>query len=333
MRAREDGRAGDDPARTERVALDADDGDRGRQRRPILEQPGGDHLPLGVPGERLRQREQRLERAVAEASNQDRPQGRRRRHGVERAILAEDRPLEVLEPRPRLDPEPLDEHAPRVLVRVKRLGLASRAVEGEHQLAAQSLAERVGGDQRLELADELVVTAERELSLDAQLLRDELELLESGDRGLRERLVREVGERSAAPEGERLAELRRRLRDVPALKVAFGLGQQPLEPLQIQPVRPDADHVAGRLGHDHSPPAPSALRSFEIRTCSAGVPDSGGSSPQSSSIRRSLETTWFALRSRRASSARCLRSPECEHTVLVADLKRSQDPEVHPLLR
>ena len=61
--------------------------------------------------------------------------------------------------------------AARGLVGVERLGLASRAVEREHQLAAQPLAQRVLGDQRLELADQLSVAAERELGVDAPLER------------------------------------------------------------------------------------------------------------------------------------------------------------------
>ena len=54
-------------------------------------------------------------------------------------------------------------------VDLERVGLAARAVEREHQLAAQPLAQRVLVDERFELADELRVAAERELGLGALL--------------------------------------------------------------------------------------------------------------------------------------------------------------------
>ncbi len=49
---------------------------------------------------------------------------------------------------------------------MQRLGLAVGAVEGEHELAPEPLAQRVPSDERLQLADELSVAAEREVGLD-----------------------------------------------------------------------------------------------------------------------------------------------------------------------
>src|SRR5204862_141467 len=64
------------------------------------------------------------------------------------------------------------------LVDRERIGLAARAVERQHQLAAGPLAERLLGDEPLELADELHVTAESELGVDAVLLRRQAQLLQ-----------------------------------------------------------------------------------------------------------------------------------------------------------
>jgi hypothetical protein len=61
-------------------------------------------------------------------------------------------------------------------------------------------------DERFELADQLCVGAECEVGLEAFLERCEAQLLETGDLALGERLVGEVGERRAAPEGERLVQ-------------------------------------------------------------------------------------------------------------------------------
>ena len=80
-----------------------------------------------------------------------------RRREVERCVLAEDRALQLLQLAPRLDPQLVDEHAARVLVRGERLCLPPGAVEREHELAAQPLAQRGRRDERLELADEVGV--------------------------------------------------------------------------------------------------------------------------------------------------------------------------------
>ena len=93
----------------------------------------------------------------------------------------------------------------RVPVRVERLGLAPGAVEGEHQLTSEPLAQRVNPDQPLELSDHRAVAAEREVDVDPLLDRGHAELLEAGDLRLRERLVGEVRQRRPAPQVERLA--------------------------------------------------------------------------------------------------------------------------------
>ena len=80
----------------------------------------------------------------------------------------------------------------------------SRAVEGEHQLGAEALPERVLADQQLELGDELGTRAEREIRLDPLLQGLDPELLEPRDLGLRPGLVGELGQRRPSPERERL---------------------------------------------------------------------------------------------------------------------------------
>ena len=134
----------------------------------------------------------------------------RRGHG-QRRVLREDRALELAQPVTRLDPQLLDELAAGVLVDLQRVGLAVAAVEGEHELRAQVLAVGIGVDQRLELADHLGMAAERELRADELLVRRDAQILEARDLALRERLIRQVLERTAAPDLERFLEDRRRL--------------------------------------------------------------------------------------------------------------------------
>src|SRR5205814_7358323 len=112
--------------------------------------------------------------------------------------------FEPLQSRRRLEPEILVERLPRSPVRFERVRLPARAIERQHQLRAERLAQRMLGDEVLQLADELAVAAERELRLVSLLECRKPDLLEALDRGAGERLVGEVGERRAAPEAERL---------------------------------------------------------------------------------------------------------------------------------
>ena len=73
----------------------------------------------------------------------------------------QNRPLEPTKRRRRLDTELVDERLPRPAIDLQGLGLAARPIEGEHQLSVEVLAERVRGDEPLELSDEFHVPAER----------------------------------------------------------------------------------------------------------------------------------------------------------------------------
>jgi len=97
---------------------------------------------------------------------------RRLYHGrVERRILPQDRRLERTQRGPRLDPELLHEPPPSRAVDGQCLSLAPGAIEGEHQLAVQPLAERICGDELLEPWDDLGMPPELELGRDELLLR------------------------------------------------------------------------------------------------------------------------------------------------------------------
>src|SRR5262249_25496581 len=157
-------------------------------------------------------------------------------------ILAEDRQLELPERRPGLDAEIVDEGRARRLERRERVRLPARAVEREHQLPAQTLAQRMLLDELIELWNELAITAEGEVRLDPSLECADAQLLQPRDRRLRERLVRQFGNRRPAPEAERLAEQRRGVRGLRVL----GLRQQLLEAVDVQLAPPDLEHVARR---------------------------------------------------------------------------------------
>src|SRR5215204_5860817 len=100
----------------------------------------------------------------------------------------------------------------------------------------------------LELGDERRVAAEREVGVDPVLERGEPLLLEPRDLRLRERLVAEVGERTPAPQRERLPQLvGGGGRVAPLERLAAGVRQRG-EALGVQLSGRDAQHVAAALG-------------------------------------------------------------------------------------
>jgi len=121
--------------------------------------------------------------------------------------------------------------------------MASGAVQGQHQLTAETLSERVPADERLELGDELVVPAECEVGVDAILQARELLLCEPSALPLRERLL-ELGKRRAAPECQCFPQPRCRFLDsaLPE-RIAAPCGQL-LELAQVEGVSIERDLVA-----------------------------------------------------------------------------------------
>jgi len=134
----------------------------------------------------------------------------------------------------------------RLLVDGERLRLATRAVEGEHELSAEALPQRLGGHERVELGHELGVTSEREVGLDPHLEAGKPKLLQPSDRRLRKRLVTDVGEGGPAPELKGLAEHGGRSSRVASRERLPTLPEQTLEATGIDRFRREIQHVPGR---------------------------------------------------------------------------------------
>ena len=181
---------------------------------------------------------------------------------LEGGLLAEDLPLEPLQLGSRLDAELVDEDAACVLVGGQRLRLPARAVEGQHELAAEALAQRVLRGERLELADEVGAGAAGEVDVDAGFEGEQAQLLEAGDLGLRKGLVAEVGQGGAAPEPECLAQLPARRGRVAGGDCLPRAGDEVLEAVAVQLARLDPQEVARGASHERflrrpeSPPQP-----------------------------------------------------------------------------
>ena len=78
---------------------------------------------------------------------------------------------------------------------------------------------------------------------------DEPQLRQTLGLGTSPILVGELGVRVAAPQQQRLARARCRSGGVPTPQPRTGVGEQALEPGDIEPVVGQLQHVAGRLGH------------------------------------------------------------------------------------
>ena len=178
-------------------------------------------------------------------------------------IVGEDRLLQALELRSRLKPQLGVQGPDRVAVRIERLALTSRAIQGEHQLSTQPLAQRLGGHQLLELGHELGAAAEHELGLDTILDGGGPQVLQPRDLGRCERLERHVGQRRPPPFLERGTQARRGALGPVGGERPPALLAQPLEPRQVELVALDAHAVAGSAGHE--PPGLAAERAAQPR--------------------------------------------------------------------
>ncbi len=224
--------------------------DRRRNRLEVAPQDGAERLRIERLGER-----HRLDDVDEEDRDEPTELHRRPRERSlfekQRLVLPQDRGLELAQLRAGVDAELLDERLAGGAVGGERVRLPAGAVEREHELSARALAERLRLDERLELGDELCMPAEREIRLDPLLDGDRAQLLEPRDLGLRERLVQEVRERRAAPEGERLAQRTLgRCRISPSERPAPLLGET-REAVEIDPLRSELELVARRARRDH----------------------------------------------------------------------------------
>ena len=159
-------------------------------------------------------------------------------------------PCSCCRSRPGSIPSSLDERAARVLVDAEGLRLASGAIQGKHQMGAQTLPGRMAIDKCLNLADDLGVAAGLEVRVDSLLDHRKPLLLQSRDLGLCERLEFEVGQRSAAPEIECFPHHGRALY---GLGCRAGSRDQVTKARQIDLVGCDRECVSGRLRHEHRP--------------------------------------------------------------------------------
>ena len=241
-----DGREADEDRAVPKLRLERV---RDREAEPRLARParaGERDEPCALVAEKRADRGE-LEPAADKRRRGDRQRPRRARRrlgGGEGWVLPEDRALQLLQSRARVEAEILGENLARVAVHLERLRLAVAAVEREDPLLEEPLAIRMLGGERFELGDDGVVAAAGELRVVAELERREPQLLEPLGLGGPPHLLRKIGERRPAPERERLAEVVGRVVGTAGFETGAAAIEQALEAVEIELVLADHDAVA-----------------------------------------------------------------------------------------
>ena len=184
--------------------------------------------------------------------------GRRRRgRELEARVVAQDLQLELLQRRPRLQAELLDQRPAPSLKRVQRVGLPAAAIQRQHQLTAQPLPEHVLGDHRLQLRHQLEMAAARQIGVDPILQRRQPQLLQTRDLALRQRLALQIGQRLPPPQRQRITQTGRAITGIPARTRPL---HQRLKPRHIDLIRRRPQQIPRRPRPDPLSPQQLAQR-------------------------------------------------------------------------
>ncbi len=244
-----------------------------------------------------------------------------RRRSRDLGVLSQDRPLELLQLRTRLHAEFLDQRGSCSAVCLERVRLPARAVEGENELAAEPLAERLFADQSFELRDEVRVTSEGEVRIDAVLERLDSKLGEGRRRGA-DRFTGQVGKRISPPQRERLVEQRSGL----AWLARTRLVAEAAETVEIELTELDTEQIAGRPSDDAIAELAAeaedvVLQRSESRGRRIVAPDQVGQPVGCDDSVR--------VEQQRCDDGAALRAAERQHTLAVEDLDWPENPELH----
>ena len=163
----------------------------------------------------------------------------------ERRVVAEHRALELAQSRTGLDAQ-LVERACALLIGGERVLLATGAVQREHDCSRRRSRYGSAATSSSRSPDDLAVLTEREPRIDAELERLQPQILEPGGGGAHG-AVTEVGERVASPERRARPRAARRHGGRAARQRVARLGEQPLEPRDVELLR--LDTARGRRCH------------------------------------------------------------------------------------
>jgi hypothetical protein len=222
------------------------------------------------------------------------------------------------------------------VVDAQGLRLPVRAIEGEHELRPQALAERMLGHERLQLPNEHRVTAEGEVSVDPLLEPAQAELVEPGDLGSSEGVLREVGEWRAAPEAEPLAKALRGRPRLPAGEIALGLLQQGAKAVGVELTGLNPEQVAVPVGLEPAGPGaggavPSVERSAQPRDVDLKRLDraGGGLLPPELVDQPVAGHDLVRVQQEQREQGPLPRTSEIDPVTVLGNIERAKDAELH----
>ncbi len=172
----------------------------------------------------------------------------------QRRILSQDTGLELTQGHARIDAQLVDQSIPDPGIGPQRLGLPSVPVQGKDEQLPQTLAQRVFPAERLEVANDLSVTAQRQVCFRAGLQRSQGQLAQVCSFGIGEAGIGELAQWVPAPQLERLGESGRRRLDVALAKEPPARGHQSFETDCVDVVGIDGEGIAGLAGENRRRP-------------------------------------------------------------------------------
>jgi hypothetical protein len=173
-------------------------------------------------------------------------------------VLRENPSLELMELAARVQPELVAQASARTARGLKRVGLATRSIQREHQLTGEPLPRRTLADECLELGHQLFVSTEGELGVDSIPEGRQPWLLQPSDLRLREGLEGELRERRPAPQAQRLAKEPRGADRIVLCECALTVGRQRLEVVRVDLLGFDLEQISVTAADHESIPELSA---------------------------------------------------------------------------
>ncbi len=233
----------------------------------------------------------------------------------------------------RVDAELSPQPRPQLLIGAQRLGLATSAIQGEHELGGEPFPQRMLPGQALELRHQLAVAPSCEIRLDTSLDGFETQLVEPADLCLGERLVGELLVGPSPPQLQGAAQGRRRRLRVLAQQCA-PVVDQVLEPNRVDLLPVDVEDVPGRSGANDGPLRPGLPIRLQRR------PQVGDVHPQCVLTIRGLVTPQLVEEPIRRQHGAVVDEEEgeqrpllvrtkCDRTMTVDDPELSENPELH----
>ncbi len=165
--------------------------------------------------------------------------GRRLALPFQLRILIQDGGLQLAQIGPRLDPQLLRQYASGALERRQRVALPAAAIQREHQLTPEPLAERMRGHERLEFGNQLGRSARGQVGVDPVLEGDDAHLVQPTRLGRAGLDVVETPVRAISPQIQRLTKGGGRAL-IPAMQL---IGTPPSQHLELRCIQLDAPQL------------------------------------------------------------------------------------------